>query len=376
MARLKPFRALRYDTRRAGPLSRLVAPPHDVIGPALRERLLAASPYNVVRLVRPEDPIEAARTLAEWQRDGVLVRETTPAAWVLEEEFVGPDARARTRRSVVARVRLEPYAAGAVLPHERTISRQKEARLELLRATRTKLSPVLLLHEGTSPEAPRRSPDVEVEFQGVRSRLWRVHEAAPREAALALVRGRVIIADGHHRYETALRFHEEEGSEETAHILAALVSREDPGLVIFPTHRLAADPLPELNGRFRLTTLADGVEQALAQLGLVPRDRAAFVLLRADGLVLAEAEPGGRPAAALDTAVIDGLDLANVRFTASVAEAEQAVRSGRAAGAFLVRAPTIEQVEAVALAGEKMPEKSTYFFPKLTSGLLLSPLDE
>jgi uncharacterized protein (DUF1015 family) len=376
VARLKPFRALRYDTSRAGPLSRLVAPPHDVIGPALRERLLAASPYNVVRLVRPDDPVEAARTLAEWRREGVLVRETRPAAWVLEEDFVGPDGRERTRRSVVARVRLEPYAAGAVLPHERTISRQKAARLELLRATRTKLSPVLLLHEGTSPDPPGRSPDIDVAFEGTHSRLWRLDEADARGAALALVRGRVIIADGHHRYETALRFNEEEGTEETAYIYAALVSRGDPGLVIFPTHRLAAEPVPELNGRFRLTALPGGAEQALARLGLVPRDRPAFVLLRADGAVLAEAEPGGRAAAVLDTAVLDELELADVRFTASAAEAEQAVRSGRAAAAFLVRAPTVDQVEAVALAGEKMPEKSTYFFPKLTSGLLLSPLDE
>jgi uncharacterized protein (DUF1015 family) len=376
VARLKPFRALRYDTGRAGPLERLVAPPHDVITPELREELLAASPHNVVRLVHPETPADAAAALARWREEGALVRDPAAAAWLLEEDFVGPDGAPRTRRGVVARIGLEPYAAGSVLPHERTISRQKAARLELLRATRTKLSPVLLLHDGETVERPAgRAPDLEVEFDGVRSRLWRVDDPDAVADALAAIGGRVIIADGHHRYETALRFHEEEGSEETAHVMAALVSRADAGLVIFPTHRLAST-VPALNGRFRLTELPGGAEDALERLGLVPRDRPAFVMLRGDGAILAEAAPESAPARVLDTAVLDELALADVRFTASAAEAEQAVRSGGAAAAFLVRAPTIEQVEAVARAGEKMPEKSTYFFPKLTSGLLLSPFDE
>jgi uncharacterized protein (DUF1015 family) len=377
VARLKPFRALRYDTGRAGPLERLVAPPHDVIAPGERERLAAASPYNVVRLIRPESPADAARTLAEWRAEGILVRERRPAVWVLEEAFVGPDERERTRLGLVARIALEPYGAGAVLPHERTVAGQKAARLELLRAVRTKLSPVLLLHEGDSPRTPaERAPDLEVTFEGVRSRLWRIADPAAIDPALAAVDGRVIIADGHHRYETALRFHEEERTEKTAYVYAALVARRDPGLVIFPTHRLALGAVPELNGRFRLTELEVDAAEALARLADVPRDRPAFVLLRPDSAVLAEGEPRREPVAVLDTAVLDELPLPEVRFTASAEEAERAVRDGRAAAAFLVRAPTMEQVEAVALAGAKMPEKSTYFFPKLTSGLLFSPFDE
>jgi uncharacterized protein (DUF1015 family) len=377
VARLKPFRALRYDTRRAGPLESLVAPPHDVIESGFGDRLLAASPYNAVRLVRPAGPAAAARTLAEWRREGVLVREPAPAVWLLEEEFAVPDGRPRSRRSVVARIRLEPYASGAVLPHERTAPRQKQARLELLRAVRTKLSPILLLHEGDRPEEPgTRAPDADVEFGGVRSRLWRIDDPRAIERTLAAVRGQVIIADGHHRYETALRFHEEERTDETAYVLAALVSRDDPGLVIFPTHRLVSGPVPELDGRFRVTSLAGGADEALSRLGDVPRDRPAFVMLGASGAVLAEAPPEARPAAVLDTAAIADLALGDVRFTPSAAEAERAVRSGVATAAFLVRAPTIEQVEAVAVAGETMPEKTTYFFPKLTSGLLFSPFDE
>ena len=376
VAQFKPFRALRYDERAAGPRDQVVAPPHDVITPELRERLLAASPYNCVRLIGPEKPEEAARHLADWKRDGVLVREDRPAVWLLEEDFVGPDGLSRTRTGVVARVRLEPYRAGAVLPHERTLAKAKAARLELLRAVRTKLSPVLLLHDGEPPGLPDRDPELESVFDGVRSRLWRIDDAAAAERALGGIGGRILIADGHHRYETALRFHEEEANEETAYILAALVSRDDPGLVILPTHRLAAGPVPELNGRFRQTSLDGGAAEALDRLGLVPRDRPAFVLLRPGVTTLVEGEPEPGPLAGLDTAVIDRLSLTGVRFTPSIAEAEHEVASGRAEAAFLVRPPTIDQVEAVALAGEKMPEKSTYFFPKLTSGLLFSPFDE
>ncbi len=377
VARLKPFRALRYDARRAGPLEALVAPPHDVVTPAERRRLLEKSAYNVIRLIQPDSPEAAASTLAEWRRAGVLVRDEGRAAWLLEESFAAPGGERRTRRALVARIRLERYAAGGVLPHERTDSSQKAARLELLRAVRTKLTPVLLLHDGAAPPAhPARAPDLSVEFGGVESRLWRIGEDREVDAALASVRGRTIIADGHHRYETALRFHEEEGSEETAHVLAALVSRADPGLVIFPTHRVVAGRVPSLNGRFRVTVLSGGAADALARLEDVPRDRAAFVLLRRGEVLLAEAAREDGPLAALDAAAIAGLGLASVRYTPSAAEAEDAVRSGRASAAFLVRAPTVDQVEAVALAGETMPEKSTYFFPKLTSGILFSPLDE
>ena len=377
MAPLKPFRPLRYDTRRAGPLDDLVAPPHDVITPELQEALLAASPYNAVRLIRPESPEAAARLLRAWREERILVREPRPGVWFLAEDFTGPDGHPRARRSVVARIRLEPYEAGIVLPHERTLPAQKEARLQLLRAVRTKLSPVLLLHEGPSPSfSGERPPDAEATFAGVRSRLWRIEAAGAVEEALASVRGRIIIADGHHRYETALRLHEEEGTEETAYLFAGLVSRHDPGLVIFATHRIARGPVPELNGRFRLTSLPGGAAEALDRLRLVPRDRPAFVMLSREDAVLAEAEYSRGSGAVLDTAVLDELALTGVTFTASASEAEAAVRSGSASAAFLVRPPTVDQVEAVALAGKTMPEKSTYFYPKLTSGLLFSPLDE
>jgi uncharacterized protein (DUF1015 family) len=376
VALVKPFRALRYDVEAAGPLDDLVAPPYDVITPGVRERLLAVSDYNVVRLIRPHEPEEAGRTFREWLARGVLVREERSAAWLLEERFVGPDGVERTRRGLVARIRLHPYSDGVVVPHERTFPGPKKARLRLLRAVRTKLSPILLLHEGAPPPLPpERPPDVEATLAGATSRLWSLDNPSEASDALARVQPRLLVADGHHRYETALRFHEEDGSEETAYVLAALVSRDDPGVVVFPTHRLVRGPVPDLDGRFRVTAIEGTAREAVERLHDLPRDRPAFVVLRRDGASLAEAEHGAT-APALAAAAIDSLALEGVTFTASVVEAEKAVASGAAAAAFLVRPPTVEEIEAVALAGETMPPKTTYFYPKLTSGLLFSPFDE
>jgi uncharacterized protein (DUF1015 family) len=362
MPLVKPFRALRYAAGDEGPLDALVSPPYDVISPALHERLLAASPYNAVRLIRPDDPKEAARLLAEWQTEGILIREEEPAVWLLEEDFLGSDDLAKTRRSLVARAVLEPYERGVVLPHERSFPKPRRGRLRLLEATRTKLSPILLLHDGSGPpRPPARPPDLEATLAGVTSRLWRLDANAA-----ARIEPPLVIADGHHRYEAALRFHEEDGSEETAHVLAALVSTSDPGLTIFPTHRVAD------SARIRIQT--DGskdVAEALEELAALPRARAGFVMIGPAGATVVESA-----GAWLDTELVDDLDLEGVRYTADAEEAERAVAAGEAAAAFIVRPPTIEQVEAFARAGERMPEKSTYFFPKLAGGLLFSPFDE
>jgi uncharacterized protein (DUF1015 family) len=368
---LKPFRALRYDPGTVGPLDAVVSPPHDVITPDRREALVTASPYNAVRLLSPESPEEAARLLSAWRAEGALVRDEKLAVWVLEETFPGLDGGTRTRRGLVARMALTPYAQGEVLPHERTFERQKDARLELLRATRTKLSPILLVHDGPSPAVPERSADLEATLDGVTSRMWRITGDEAIAGALAKVHGRPLIADGHHRYETALAFHEEDRTEETGYVLSVLVSRDDPGLEILPTHRLVSGEVPEPNGSLRLTEVAPSGQAGAAALARLPRDHPAFVLLRRGSAVLAEGLGDD-----LDTAVIDRLPLDDVRYTPSAVAAEEAVRSGRADAAFLVRAPTLEQVEEIALAGERLPEKTTYFFPKLTSGLVFSPFDE
>jgi uncharacterized protein (DUF1015 family) len=347
MADLKPFRALRYDQRRAGPLASLVAPPYDVISTEQREHYLTESPYNVVRLTLPDDEAAAAELLAEWQDDGVLVREDEPAFWWLSQEYVGPDKVRRRRDGFVTALRVEPYETGAIRPHERTHAGPKEGRLRLLRALRTHVEPIFLLYPG-SLAGPKGDPVMDVELDGVRSRLWRLDGDPPDLADTEL-----LIADGHHRYETALAFHQEDGTEASAWLLAVLVPTEQKGLTIFPTHRIATrtKPLPPLEAH------SNGDDRALAEV--YTRDGSGYL----------HGERGE-----LDTELVARY-ARDVRYTPSAEEARAAVDSGEAEAAFLLRAPTVEQVAAAAEAGKTMPQKSTFFYPKLTSGLLLLPLD-
>jgi uncharacterized protein (DUF1015 family) len=350
MARVKPFRAIRYDEGRAGPLARLVAPPYDVLGPEERARYLAASPYNVVHLTLPDDEARAAGLWREWQDGGVLVRDSEPAAWWLEQDFVGPDGVARSREGLVCALRAEPYSAGVVLPHERTHAGPKEGRLRLLRALRAQVEPLFFLYDGRL-ERPGGDPLVQVELEGVRNRL---HRAA---GVPDLADATLLIADGHHRYETALAFHAEDGSEESAWLLAVIVPTEQEGLTIFPTHRLVPDVDP------------DGAEPStMPPLELLAAG-AGPVLYRAGRSYQLQAAEGRSDAEAVEP-LLQG-DLA---YTPRAEEAVARVDRGEAGAALLLRPPTIEQVRAVAERGGTMPQKSTYFFPKLPSGLLFYPL--
>jgi uncharacterized protein (DUF1015 family) len=341
MAVVKPFRALRYDEKLAGPLENLVAPPYDVISDELRAELLARSPYNVVHLTLPDSEEEAARELEEWRSSGVLVEEP-PAVWALEQDYVGPDGVARKRFGLVASLKVEPYATGTVLPHERTHAGPKEERLRLLRATRVQLEPIFLLYDGSAPlERPEREPDLEVEG----ARLWRIDDPM-------LVRyfddKQLLIADGHHRYETAVAFSQEEGFPASAQMPVVLVSTEDPGLEIFPTHRLFAEPK-------HLESEANGGPEVTE----VTRDGSRVV---------------HGPEGILDVQFVDSLGQEGISYTPDPEEAERRVRDGEAAVAYLLRPTRIEDVFAYARRGEVLPQKTTYFFPKLISGLLFHPL--
>jgi uncharacterized protein (DUF1015 family) len=347
VAEVKPFRALRYDERQAGPLDSLVAPPYDVISAEDRERFLTCSPYNVVNLTLPDDETRAADLLVEWQEEGVLVRDDEPALWWLSQEYVGPDKVPRRRDGLVCALRSEPYESGAIRPHERTHAGPKEGRLRLLRALRTHVEPILLLYPGSLP-GPRGEPAMDVDLDGVRSRLWRLDGESPE-----LGDAELLIADGHHRYETALAFHAEDGTEASAWLLAVLVPTGQKGLTIFPTHRIATrtKPLPPLEPH------PDGDDRALAEV------------YTRQGTGYLYGERGE-----LDTELVARF-APEVRYTASAEEARAAVDSGEAEAAFLLRPPTVEQVAAVAEAGKTMPQKSTFFYPKLASGLLFLPLD-
>jgi uncharacterized protein (DUF1015 family) len=341
MAVVKPFRALRYDVAQAGPLETLVAPPYDVIGPEERGQLRSLNPYNVVHLTLPDSPEQAATDVGSWRAKGVLVEEP-PAVWALEQEYVGPDGVARSRFGIVGSLKVEPYDTGTVLPHERTHRGPKEERLRLLRATRVQLEPIFLLYDGEAPIGrPDREPDLEVEG----ARLWRVDDPT---VVRAFDDRQLLIADGHHRYETAVAFSQEEGTPESAQMPVVLVSTRDPGLEIFPTHRLFDTPR-------RLESGQNGAGE--------------IVELTRDGKRTIPV-----PAGMLDVQLVDTLGHEGISYTPDAREAERRVRDGDAAVAYLLRPTRIEDVFEHARRGEVLPQKTTYFFPKLISGLLFHPL--
>jgi uncharacterized protein (DUF1015 family) len=340
---VSPFRALRYDEAIAGPLDDLVAPPYDVIDDAARDEYLARSPFNIVHLTLPESPGIGGAMLADWRSSGV-VREDEPALWWIAQDYVGPDGVARTREGIAGGVEAAPYAAGQVLPHERTHAGPKEGRLQLLRATHTQLEPIFLLYDADPPlKRPAGQPELDVDEGGVQTRVWRL------PAAELEIDAPFLIADGHHRYETAVAFREEDPS--AVHTFAVLVSARSPGLEIFPTHRLV-----------------DHLEAGIPAEPTPAWDPGALALYR-DGHYARIASDDE-----LDARAVERFAPVVTRYTPQVDEAIVAVDRGEVEAAFLVRAPTVAQVAQFAARGETMPQKSTFFYPKLTSGLLLFPV--
>jgi len=349
VAEVKPFRAVRYGER-AGSLDSLVAPPYDVISPAQRDELAARNEHNVVHLTLPDDEAAAGETWRRWREDGTLIDEGEPGYWWLSQDYVGPDGVARTREGLVAELTAEPYDKRVILPHERTHRGPKEGRLRLLREVQAQLEPLFFLYEGAPPaRRPDRDPDLEVEG----ARLWRI---PPDGIAEAFADRQLLIADGHHRYETTLAYGE------GTPVLAVLVSLDDPGLMIFPTHRVFEQEPAESLPAERLSG------DARDALGDVPPDQAAALLYRVGGFELAV--DGNQ----LDVQLVDRLGHEGISYTADWDEAVRAVDSGEAEVAVLMRPTRIEDVFAVAQRGETMPQKSTYFYPKLVSGLLFLPL--
>jgi len=336
---VRPLRALRYAAA-AGPLDDLVAPPYDVIDAAQRLDYLARSPYNVVHLTLPDSEEQAARDLAAWCADGVLCEEE-PRYWWLAQDYTGPDGIARTREGFAASVPVTPYEQGKILPHERTHAGPKEGRLRLLRATRTQLEPIFLLYDAEPLlERPHGEPALDVEVDGVRTRVWPLEGSVLETPAL-------LIADGHHRYETALAYRAEQP--EATHTFAVLVSARAPGLEIFPTHRVV-----------RALGEVDGTE--------VDAPNGGVTLYRGGRYLRVASDDEFGPS------VVEALAPEGVTYTPRAADAVAAVDRGEAEAAFLLEPVTVEQVARFAHAGETMPQKSTFFYPKLTSGLLFHPL--
>jgi uncharacterized protein (DUF1015 family) len=362
MADVAPFRAVHY----ARPTAAVVAPPYDVISQAEREELAARDPHNVVHLTLNESEDEAGRLFRSWLDEGVLVRDDEPAVWVLSQDYVGPDGVSRTRLGIVASLRAEPYEARVVLPHERTHAGPKESRLRLLRAARAQVEPIFLLYDGEPPLVP---PDREPDLEAEGTHLWRV--TGDTGVADFFADRQLLVADGHHRYETALAYAAEQGTPESARLMVVLVSTSDPGLEIFATHRVFANrpDLPPLVADRHDRSAVD-VARALEGLAAEPRDRSVALAYTSGGAFVVHGEAGE-----LDVELVDRYGHEGLAYTPDPDGATAQVDAGAADAAFLLRPTRIEDVFARARRDEVLPPKTTYFFPKLLSGLLFQPLE-
>ena len=414
MADLQPLRTLRYEPSAVGSLEEVIAPPYDVIDAELRALLAARSPYNVVEIDLPPSYAQAAATMADWRQRGVLVREDEPAVWVLRQDYQAPDGARRTRTGVLARLRVDEYGPGRIRPHERTHPGPKEDRLKLTRATRTNLSPIFSLFpdpDGAAGRAMEQAAATEPfasadDLDGTSNTLWRsADEDLVAELQMALADAELLIADGHHRYETARVYADEVGGEgEHRYVLMLLCSLSDPGLLVFPTHRLLTglkdDTAKQLAIREVLTRDFDIEELGDVRELEPPPGAVAFgymdsfhkqpyrVTLKDQSIADRALEGMPEPYRRLDTAVLEALvlrgalgmsedDISHLRgldYSKDLDDAIDAVKTGRADAGFFMRATPVEAVREVAETGESMPPKSTYFYPKVPTGLVFNPL--
>lgn len=418
MAEIHPLRALHYDLEVTGPLQDLATPPYDVIDPQQRQMLATRSPYNAVHLDLPEggDDIyaTAADTLQQWLADGALIRDEEPALWAIVQEYTTPDGRTQTRRGLFARVRVEEYGAGRIRPHERTHPGPKEDRLRLTRATQANLSPIFSLYDDPAGAAWRalkphlkHDPFDEISAEdGTYNRLWRITDEDTIAAVqAALEPSELLIADGHHRYETARVYADEIGGEgDHRYVLMCLVALQDEGLTVFPTHRLIKDTTAEQQEALGAAIKEHFDIEEISTTDLRPPDgsgpltmgyidthqQQAYRLTLKDQAiadeVLSEFPQEYRQ---LDTAVLESLllkgalgltedDISHLRglgYSRTDEEALELVRNGVYDAAFFLRASPVQQVRDIAATGVNMPPKSTYFFPKVPTGLLFNPLD-
>lgn len=425
MAQIAPFCALRYQTEKAGKIESLTCPPYDIISEEQRKEFLRENEYNVIRLELPrgEEPYkDAQKTLEKWLQDGILKQDDKPAVYIYEEEFTARGKR-MSFRGFICRVHLEEFSKGIVLPHEETLSKAKADRFALMQHTFCNFSQIYSLYmdeQRTSAELiaqlSARQPDVEMtDGEGVTHRLW-VAEDGPQVQALcaSFAEKKLYIADGHHRYETALNFRNwcrEQGlaveGDAVDSVMMMLVDMADPGLVVFPTHRLVRG-LESFDAEavkrgceefFDVTEMDDAtvMEQELDQLyqqgkkafGLYTGGKGWTKLVLRDVAVMEAMLPGKSKAlreldvSVLHTLVLErimGIDRENMAqqinltYTKIFDEAISSVQEGKAQCSFVLNPTRVEEIRDVAAAGEKMPQKSTYFYPKLITGLVMNRL--
>jgi uncharacterized protein (DUF1015 family) len=433
---IRAFRALRFDPEKVGDIGQVVCPPYDVIGPELQKTLLARHPANAVRIDLPEIQAgegpddryrRASRTLSSWRIDGTLRTDGQPSVYVYEQIYRVPGSdQTRTQRGFFARLRLEDLVPGSgILPHERTLSAPKEDRYKLMWATGVNTSPIVGLYADSTGRSTKamaviasERPDADVvDDDGVRHRLWAVPMDGPdSEIAKALIsaagREPITIADGHHRYETALRYRDErranksgEADPSTDYVMMLFLETANQKLTVLPTHRVVRglgeegvrDLLDHARWLFDVTPVATRADLEAAfssvdvpggegRFGLWTRSGGAVLKARRDDF--ASSLRDGGPAlkrldvtllqaalgrlCAIDAAAIAGGRLA---YSKSVTEALDWVDSARdgADAAFLLEPTPVAEIAAVATEGDVMPQKSTYFYPKALTGLIINP---
>lgn len=424
MPEIRAFRGLRYNPASAGDMAGLICPPYDVIPPSMQQELYGSSPYNAIRLELPmeADPYgAAAERLEQWIREGVLQQEGEPALYPCFQTYTGPDGNTRTRKGFFCALRLHEFSEKKVLPHERTLSGPKADRLNLFRRTKANISSIFGLYADERLGADTlidsfssaHAPVVDAVFQGVRNRLWKISDPALIEQVCQVLLDRqVFIADGHHRYETGVAYRNERkdadplhnGTEPYNYILAYLTNIHDEGLLIFPIHRLVRDvegfdpvlfrselgkffDVTELSGREALGDYLDR-EPSSATYGVVmPGIVLGMTLRGSPAEVLSQPVPPALQK--LGVVVLHDLVLGqllgisldamakqtNLVYVKDDREVFDAVASGTVQAGIVVKATRVGEVLAVSGSGEVMPQKSTYFYPKIMTGLVFHSLD-
>ncbi len=422
MATILPFRGIRYNQTKVT-MRTVVAPPYDVITPADQNAYYDQDPFNIVRLIlgREEDRYTAAaQAFAEWQESQILVRDAQPALYPLVQTFTTTTGAQVQRKGFIALCHLEEFSKGIVLPHEKTLSKAKEDRFKLYKATNSNFSQIFGLYSDPQKQIDAfitpvhaSAPVIDVEFEGVRNQLWSIADPAVIANIAGLVEPmQILIADGHHRYETALAYRDlmrsgnpnHTGTELYNYVMMFFTNLDDEGLVIFPTHRVVHS-LPSFDAGVFLETLKkhfllDTFESHGAMTAaLASKAQYAYGIITTDAFYVAtlnigrsidELIPQSVPAEVKDldvvllhTYILGALlnisieaqeKKLNIHYLQKIEECAHEVAQGLAQVAFIVNSTKIDQVRAVAKAGHTMPQKSTFFYPKLISGLVLNKL--
>jgi len=436
MAEILPFRGVLFDPAKVGDVTAVVAPPYDVIGPDEQAALYERHPCNVVRLELgreqpgdgPQDNryTRAKRFLEEWLRGGVLRRDGRPAIYLYAVEYRLPSGAVRTMRGFLSLVKLEEFGTGRIFPHENTRAAAKDDRYQLLETCRSNFSPIFSLYSDPAGDIFRTLESADIgrprvavtDSDGSHHRLWTVTDPAALERVMAAMKPLpLFIADGHHRYESALRYrnaqrkaHGESGTLPSDWVLMYFSNLDDPGLTILPTHRVLPGPLPcpvavirqRLAETFTLAAFPFTKETEPAArakflnalhaaqatdahvMGLVARGESRYDLLTLSPAGLARLGPSARER--LDVSILQQLvfhgtlrltpqDEERLIYIKDEEDAMAAVARGDGELAFLLNPPKVTEVKDVARVGDRMPHKSTYFYPKPLTGLVLNVMD-